>query len=58
MKTWSNPSVTGFNVGVNCGASAGQTVPHAHVHRIPRRDGDCEDPRGGVRGAVPGKRRY
>lgn len=49
---------TGFNIGINCGTSAGQTVMHAHVHLIPRRDGDVEDPRGGVRGAVPGKMKY
>lgn len=51
-------SIVGFNVGVNCGASAGQTVPHAHIHVIPRRAGDAHDPAGGVRGAVPGMRRY
>lgn len=51
-------SVTGFNVGVNCGASAGQTVLHAHVHLIPRRDGDTDEPRGGVRGVVPAKMGY
>lgn len=45
-------SVTGFNVGMNCGESAGQTVMHAHIHLIPRREGDTPDPRGGVRGCV------
>ena len=50
--------VTGFNVGINAGASAGQTVFHVHVHLIPRRDGDVVDPRGGVRGVVPSKQRY
>lgn len=51
-------SVAGFNVGMNCGASAGQTVMHAHIHLVPRRDGDTHDPRGGVRGCVPGKMEY
>jgi diadenosine tetraphosphate (Ap4A) HIT family hydrolase len=53
-----DPSITGFNLGLNCGRSAGQTVPHAHLHLIPRRDGDVENPRGGVRGVVPGKQKY
>jgi diadenosine tetraphosphate (Ap4A) HIT family hydrolase len=51
-------SVTGFNIGMNCGESAGQTVFHCHVHLIPRRDGDCENPRGGVRGVISSKQRY
>jgi diadenosine tetraphosphate (Ap4A) HIT family hydrolase/5-methylcytosine-specific restriction endonuclease McrA len=51
-------SVTGFNVGTNAGAVAGQTVMHAHVHLIPRRAGDVERPRGGVRHAIPGKGSY
>jgi diadenosine tetraphosphate (Ap4A) HIT family hydrolase/5-methylcytosine-specific restriction endonuclease McrA len=50
--------VTGFNVGVNVGTDAGQTVMHAHVHLIPRRQGDVERPRGGVRGVIPGKQDY
>jgi diadenosine tetraphosphate (Ap4A) HIT family hydrolase len=53
-----DPSVTGFNVGMNCGEAAGQTVMHAHIHLIPRRAGDVEAPRGGVRGCVPGKMGY
>ena len=50
--------ITGWNIGVNCGMSAGQTVSHAHIHMIPRRDGDTSDPRGGVRGVIPGRRGY
>ena len=53
-----DPSVTGFNVGVNCGLSAGQTIMHAHIHLIPRRDGDIANPRGGVRGVIPHKMAY
>ena len=53
-----NPEITGFNIGMNCGASAGQTIFHAHIHLIPRRDGDVTDPRGGVRGVVPRHQRY
>jgi len=45
----------GFNVGINDGQAAGQTVMHAHVHVIPRRQGDVADPRGGVRRIVPSK---
>jgi diadenosine tetraphosphate (Ap4A) HIT family hydrolase len=48
----------GFNIGINVGAAAGQTVAHAHVHVIPRYDGDLDDPRGGVRSVIPGKARY
>ena len=51
-------TVSGFNVGMNCGVSAGQTVMHAHIHLIPRREGDTPQPRGGVRGCVPGKMGY
>jgi ATP adenylyltransferase len=50
--------VSGFNVGINAGASASQTVFHVHIHLIPRRDGDVVDPRGGVRGVIPSKQRY
>jgi diadenosine tetraphosphate (Ap4A) HIT family hydrolase len=46
-------SPAGFNVGLNAGAAAGQTVAHAHVHVIPRYDGDVDDPRGGVRAVIP-----
>jgi diadenosine tetraphosphate (Ap4A) HIT family hydrolase len=54
----SDSEVTGFNVGMNCGESAGQTIFHAHIHLIPRRDGDTPNPRGGVRGAIPEKMDY
>ncbi len=51
-------NVAGFNVGVNAGAVAGQTVFHCHFHLIPRSKDDCVDPRGGVRGVIPEKQRY
>ena len=51
-------TVEGFNIGWNCGEAAGQTVFHAHVHLIPRRKGDVEDPRGGVRRIIDGKGEY
>lgn len=51
-------SITGFNIGMNCGPSAGQTVMHFHAHIIPRRHGDMADPRGGVRGVIPEKQKY
>ena len=48
----------GFNIGVNDGPAAGQTVPHAHIHVIPRYAGDVEDPRGGIRWVLPSKANY
>jgi len=51
-------SPDGFNVGINCGEAAGQTVPHMHIHVIPRYKGDMDDPRGGVRGVIPSKQKY
>jgi ATP adenylyltransferase len=51
-------SVSGFNIGINNGDTAGQTVSHAHVHLIPRRQGDVKDPTGGVRGIISGKAIY
>jgi len=51
-------SPDGFNIGINDGAAAGQTVPHLHIHLIPRRLGDVADPRGGVRWVIPDKARY
>lgn len=47
-----------YNIGINIGPVAGQSVPHIHVHIIPRYQGDVEDPKGGVRGVIPAKRRY
>jgi len=47
-----------FNIGINRGAEAGQTVMYPHVHLIPRRAGDCEDPVGGVRGVITGQANY
>ncbi len=51
-------SINGYNIGVNNGESAGQTIFHVHFHLIPRRNGDTDNPRGGVRGVIPGKRAY
>ena len=51
-------SITGFNIGINDGEDAGQTIMHCHIHLIPRRSGDMEDPRGGVRGVIPEKQSY
>ena len=54
----SDNGITGFNIGMNCGKSAGQTIFHAHIHLIPRRDGDTPNPTGGVRGVIPEKMCY
>ncbi|OUS25988.1 hypothetical protein A9Q99_19620 [Gammaproteobacteria bacterium 45_16_T64] len=51
-------TITGFNIGMNCGEDAGQSVMHCHIHLIPRRKGDMEDPKGGVRGVIPHKQKY
>lgn len=48
----------GYNIGINVGAVAGQTIFHLHVHLIPRYKGDVDDPTGGVRGVIPHKRKY
>jgi diadenosine tetraphosphate (Ap4A) HIT family hydrolase len=53
-----DPSVKGFNVGVNSGLVAGQSVFHCHIHLIPRREGDVPNPRGGIRHVIPGKGAY
>ena len=50
--------ISAFNVGVNIGKDAGQSIMHCHIHLIPRRKGDVEDPRGGVRGVIPEKQKY
>jgi len=48
----------GYNIGINCGPAAGQTIMHLHIHLIPRYQGDMDDPRGGVRGVIPEKQKY
>jgi len=53
-----DPSITGFNIGVNDGKDAGQTIFHCHIHLIPRRKGDVANARGGVRGVIPEKQSY
>lgn len=47
-----------YNIGINDGSAAGQTIPHLHIHLIPRYKGDAPDPRGGVRWVIPGKAVY
>lgn len=54
----SDSSIEGFNIGMNSGLVAGQTIFHCHIHLIPRRAGDVENPRGGVRHVIPGKGSY
>tara|TARA_B110000967_G_scaffold95031_1_gene97644 strand:- start:2969 stop:3346 length:378 start_codon:yes stop_codon:yes gene_type:complete len=54
----SDSSINGFNIGMNSGESAGQTIFHCHIHLIPRRSGDVVNPRGGVRNIIPGKGSY
>ena len=51
-------TVSGFNIGINCGEDAGQTIFHCHIHLIPRRKGDVKEPRGGIRHLIPGKGSY
>jgi len=54
----SDKTIEGFNIDMNCGEVAGQTVFHCHVHLIPLRRGDVENPRGGVRHIIAGKGYY
>jgi len=51
-------TILGFNIGINSGEVAGQTIWHCHIHLIPRRKGDTPNPRGGVRGVIPDKMAY
>ena len=51
-------SPDGYNIGINDGEAAGQTIPHLHIHLIPRYRGDVSDPRGGVRWIFPDKAKY
>ena len=51
-------TVKGFNIGTNAGKVAGQTIMHCHIHLIPRRQRDVENPQGGVRGVIPSKQHY
>ena len=51
-------TIKGFNIGINDGVDAGQTIMHFHTHLIPRRTGDVQNPRGGVRGIIPEKQNY
>lgn len=53
-----NLKPAGYNIGINIGETAGQTVPHLHVHLIPRFFGDLAEPQGGIRNVIPGKARY
>ena len=47
-----------YNIGINVGKTAGQSIPHIHIHVIPRYEGDVENPQGGVRGVIPHKQKY
>lgn len=58
LKMIENGECEGFNIGMNIGQSSGQTVMYPHVHLIPRRTGDCQDPTGGIRNVIPGKGKY
>ena len=51
-------AITGFNIGMNIGKDAGQTIFHCHIHIIPRRQGDTPNPKGGVRSVIPLKQKY
>ena len=51
-------NVEGFNIGTNAGKIAGQSILHCHIHLIPRREGDVDNPQGGVRSVIPNKQHY
>ena len=51
-------TIKGFNIGINSGKEAGQSIMHCHIHLIPRREGDVQNPQGGVRGVIPSKQHY
>ena len=51
-------TIKGFNIGINSGKEAGQSIMHCHIHLIPRREGDVENPQGGVRGVIPSNQHY
>ncbi len=51
-------SIKGFNIGINAGKIAGQSIMHCHIHLIPRREGDVENPQGGVRSVIPKNQHY
>ena len=53
-----DPLVKGFNIGTNIGKISGQSILHCHIHLIPRREGDVENPQGGVRSVIPSKQHY
>ena len=53
-----DPSVKGFNLGTNIGEVSGQSILHCHIHLIPRREGDVDNPQGGVRSVIPNKQHY
>jgi diadenosine tetraphosphate (Ap4A) HIT family hydrolase len=53
-----DPTISGFNIGINIGEDAGQSIFHVHIHLIPRRKGDTKNPKGGVRGVIPNKQQY
>ena len=53
-----DPTVKAFNIGSNAGKFSGQSIMHCHIHLIPRREGDVENPQGGIRGVIPLKQHY
>ena len=53
-----DPSIKGFNLGTNIGKVSGQSILHCHLHLIPRREGDVDNPQGGVRSVIPNKQHY